>query len=74
VNLPILLSVIEETTQLGDLDHDYEVNVIDIVILVNIVLGETIPNEYQLWAADMNEDNIIDVLDIVQLVNIILEQ
>ena len=74
MNLPILLSIIEQTTQLGDLDHDNELNVIDIVILVNIIIGDIIPDEYQLWAADLNEDDVIDVLDIVQLVGIILEQ
>ena len=53
--------------QLGDLNGDDELNILDIVTLINIILeGSFIPN------ADMNGDATINVLDIVLLVNLIL--
>ena len=45
---------------------------IDIVNLVNHVLGLSSLADSQLCAADLNEDGIINVLDVVNLVNLIL--
>ena len=45
-----------------------EINVLDVVVLVNIVLGGSEPID----AGDLNGDGIINVLDVVMLVNIIL--
>ena len=55
---------------LGDLNVDGNVNVQDIVILVNMVLGisEQSPN------ADLNNDDLINVLDVVILIGMILEE
>jgi hypothetical protein len=52
----------------GDVNGDGLINVLDVVVLVNIVLGygEIID------AGDMNGDGILNVLDVVALVNIIL--
>ena len=52
----------------GDLNTDGLANVLDIVLLVNLVLGGNDPNE----CSDINGDGILNVLDIVLLVNIIL--
>ena len=52
---------------IGDINIDGVVNVLDIVQLVNLILS----NEYQ-ENCDLNEDEIVNVLDVVQLVNIIL--
>ena len=41
---------------------------LDVVVLVNIVLGLEEENP----AGDLNQDNLYNILDIVQLVNIIL--
>ena len=58
---------------LGDINFDGMINVLDIVNLVNIILGVTInPPEDVLYAADMNQDETIDVLDIVLTVNLVL--
>jgi hypothetical protein len=56
----------------GDINMDDYVNVLDIVLMVNFVLGtqELSPNQIQL--ADMNDDGIVNILDVVSLVNIIL--
>ena len=55
-----------------DVNNDGIVNVIDVVQVVNIVLGSTSPDSYQLCAADINSDGVINVIDIVNLVNFIL--
>jgi hypothetical protein len=56
---------------LGDLNFDGILNVIDVVSLVNGILGGELTDDQQL-AADLNGDGTINVIDIVSLVNIIL--
>jgi hypothetical protein len=58
----------EESTLSGDLNSDGLINVLDVVVLVNIVLGGSEPVD----AGDLNGDGILNVLDVVMLVNIIL--
>ncbi len=53
----------------GDLNSDGVVNILDVVGLINIVLGAADENT----AGDLNEDGDYNVLDVVQLVNIILD-
>ena len=52
----------------GDLNDDGLVNVIDVVMLVNIILGLGEQNP----SADLNNDGSYNVLDVVILVNWIL--
>jgi len=61
-----------EECVLGDVSEDGIINVIDIVNLVNYILGTGDLSDSQLCAADLNGDSIINVIDIVNLVNIIL--
>ena len=56
-----------DDTLYGDLNDDGILNVLDVVLMVNMVLG----NGYD-ESADMNGDEIINVLDIVNLINAIL--
>ena len=65
----LLLSVCYAQDVLGDLNGDGVINILDIVGLVNIILGISPENP----AGDLNQDGVYNVLDIVQLVNIILE-
>ena len=53
---------------LGDINQDFVLNVLDVIELVQVVLGysDNINN------ADLNEDNIINVQDVIILVNWIL--
>jgi hypothetical protein len=53
---------------LGDINDDGEVNVVDVIIVVNMILGELTIQD----SADLNQDGLINVVDIIQLVNIIL--
>ena len=57
---------------LGDVNHDGMINVLDIVNIVNIILGGSASGE-DLLVADLNGDSEINILDIVILVGIILQ-
>ena len=59
-------------SSLGDLNDDNFINIVDVVQLVNIVLGVIDPSGYQMIVSDMNLDGNINILDVVQLVNIVL--
>jgi hypothetical protein len=55
-----------------DLNEDGEVNVIDVQLCVNVVLGtEKEPTIFE--RADVNEDGNLDVIDVQQIVNSVLE-
>ena len=56
---------------MGDLNFDGVINVIDVVTLVNAILGTTLSSEQQI-AADLNGDGVLNVIDIVSIVNIIV--
>lgn len=56
----------------GDINSDLVVDVLDIVLLVQYILGSDDFESYELWASDINSDEVIDVLDIVQIINDIL--
>jgi len=55
-------------SMLGDMNGDDNLNVLDVIIIVNMALGNT---EIDL-NGDMNGDNGVNILDVVLLVNIIL--
>ena len=52
----------------GDLNLDGAVNILDVVVMVNIVIGV----ELELSGSDLNQDGIVNVLDVVLLINVIL--
>ena len=54
-------------TQYGDSNSDGSLNVLDVVSLVNLALG----NQYN-ELVDMNNDSVLNVLDVVQLIDLIL--
>jgi len=66
-SFPITLLIEENPIVLGDINFDSLINVLDVVQLVNIILGNT-SNE----AADLNQDSVINVQDIILLINLIL--
>ena len=53
---------------LGDINNDQIVNILDVIVLVNIVLG----NSAIVSSSDLNIDGVVNVLDVVFLVNLIL--
>jgi len=52
----------------GDVNGDEILNILDVVILVNMVLG----GDAQDTVGDMNQDGILNILDVVILVGIVL--
>lgn len=54
---------------LGDTNGDALINVLDVIIMVNMIVGNS---EFNLDTADMNDDGLINVSDVVILINIIL--
>ena len=56
-----------------DINLDGIWNVLDIILLINHILGENLLYEFQLENADVNEDGIINILDIIFVINIILQ-
>ena len=70
-----MIYVIEELIDnilLGDINFDESIDVLDIVLIVNIILGVLEPSDLQFNASDINFDGVINILDVVQIVNFIL--
>ena len=59
--------------QLGDINLDSIIDILDVVLLLNFILEYEIPNQDQIWLSDINEDQFLNILDIIALVSIILD-
>ena len=57
------------TNLLGDVNFDGNLDILDVIMTINIILGILQENEN----ADINQDNNINILDVIALSNIILE-
>ena len=62
-------NVVQINSIFGDITLDGVINILDIVTLVNIILGQDDFNNL----GDLNQDGLINVIDVVLLVNLILE-
>ena len=69
--VPTPVIEIDEFTQIQKSDGSVY-NVIDIITVVNIIVGSINPNSYESCAADTNGDQIINVIDIIAIVNTII--
>ncbi len=56
----------------GDINQDETVNILDIVLAVNGILGTTELSNIEFQLADMNGDGMLNILDIILIVNEIL--
>ena len=56
----------------GDINQDDFIDILDIVIMINIILGQHQPDTQEIITADLNNDNLINIQDIILLINIIL--
>jgi len=54
---------------LGDVNDDGNINIQDIIILINFITGNLVPEYPQDVAADMNEDGLINIQDIVIIIS-----
>ena len=57
---------------IGDVNYDGEINVQDVVVLLNFILGFDNPSQQQFVNGDMNSDGILNILDVIRVVNDIL--
>ena len=62
-----------QASMAGDINNDSMVNILDIVLVVNFVLGSDSATDSEFAAADLNNDGILNILDIVTITNLILE-
>ena len=56
----------------GDLNNDYIIDILDIIITINIIFGNISPMLWQELAADMDANGIVNIVDIIQIINIIV--
>ena len=59
--------------ELGDVNLDATIDVLDVVLLLNFILELQTPTDDQIWLSDINQDQVLNILDIVALVSIILD-
>jgi hypothetical protein len=57
---------------MGDVNFDSEVNIQDIIIIIQSILGNIELTGEQSDLADMNGDELLNVLDVVLVVNVVL--
>ena len=58
--------------QIGDVNGDSQIDVVDLVDLVNHILGTELLDDCGRFRADVNSDGQLDILDVVSIINIIL--
>lgn len=56
----------------GDVNQDGSLDILDVLAVVNIILGSTEPTESQEWAADCTGDGAVDIIDAIGIVNVVL--
>ena len=56
----------------ADINFDGITNILDVVQIVNYVLGNSIFNDEQICNANVNQDDVVNILDIITIVNSIL--
>jgi len=56
----------------GDVNADGVIDILDLVILVNVILGSQELDLIETYAADMNLDGLINIQDIILIINLIL--
>ncbi|MFQ6092452.1 MAG: FlgD immunoglobulin-like domain containing protein, partial [bacterium] len=59
--------------ELGDVNGDGAVNILDMVVAVNEILHPGTLALCEKWRADCNQDEVVNILDMVGIVNVILE-
>ena len=56
------------------MNFDSTLDILDVIIIINMILGINEPSTEEVLIADMNFDNVINVQDIILLVNQILNR
>ena len=53
----------------GDINSDGNIDVLDVIVVVNIILGSYQPDYLELSLSDLNNDSVVDILDIIIITN-----
>ena len=56
-----------------DLNVDGAINIVDVIAVVNIIIGSINPSDAQLCAADINSDGTVNIVDVISIVNTIID-
>jgi len=73
VSIRTLIDYIDQFMILpGDCNGDGEVNILDVVALASVILGNSEFTPSQTTAADMDGNGLLNILDIIAIVNLIL--
>jgi len=56
----------------GDMNQDLQINISDIIIIINVILGNSELSLEYLYIGDINDDNTLNIIDIVLLINQII--
>ena len=57
---------------LGDINTDFIIDILDVVNIVNFIMGNSEPTFEQQYLGDLNQDGLINIQDIILIINIIL--
>ncbi len=56
---------------IGDVNNDQTINIQDIILIINFILGSLTPNEDQRIKSDLNLDYLINIQDVLLIINLI---
>ena len=56
----------------GDINLDGILNIIDVIMMVDFIIGNAIATNFEFLILDINTDSNLDILDVIQLVELIL--
>ena len=56
----------------GDINQDMVVDILDVIVMVDIIMGDIDPADYIILLSDINQDDNIDIFDVIHVINIIL--
>ena len=63
---------INELIILGDINQDSIIDILDIVSMLNFILGQEVPDITEVIASDLNSDSTINIQDVILIINMIL--
>ncbi len=66
-------SYLNDSNTLGDINLDQSIDILDVILLINFIIGETQFNQQQIVSSDLNFDGELSILDVILLLNVILE-
>ena len=71
--LRILINHLDQFTYIpGDVNQDDLIDILDLVLIMNNILGTSSLSQIQEYASDINQDSIVNIQDIIIIINIIL--